>query len=584
MMSFKIAPFETTLNILFQMAGLAIAPISVLVTAYFIDTALSLYNEGFINTYKIITPIMALAIFQMYEYLIEPINSLLNKKRDIKVQLSLRVPLIESRARLEYKHLENNATVDLLNRVWQNPDGRLAGTGSILSSLLDFIVLTGKTLSFAIILLTNAFLSGVILLVLSIPMIYIAIKGGKATYQAQRETTQRERLSSNINYILTARDTAAERNLFGYSKYLINQYKEHYESARKYRFNVFKKNHSRSIGVTVIMALLSIIAMFLLVPDVANGNLSVGLYVALLGALLSIINSLGWGLPIIFREFATQKEYINDFNQFLSLTKTFEAETRPSLLSLDFKSLEFRNVSFSYPGTEKTILDDISFEIECGKHYAIVGLNGAGKTTIIKLITRLYEEYKGEILLNKKPLQQWSMSELKTVVCALFQDYARYDISVSDNVAIGKINNSSDDDIDRAINLSGFDTILTTLEDGKDTLLGKTHQDGVDLSEGGWQRLAFARAIISPAKLKILDEPTAALDPVAESQVYTQFETISRGVTTIFISHRLASAKRANLIYVLDKGKIIEQGSHVALIQQNGLYAEMYENQKSWYV
>jgi ATP-binding cassette subfamily B protein len=222
-------------------------------------------------------------------------------------------------------------------------------------------------------------------------------------------------------------------------------------------------------------------------------------------------------------------------------------------------------------------------KIESGKHYSFVGVNGAGKTTLTKLITRLYDNYTGEILLNGKPLRDFRAEEIKACFCALFQDFARYDLTVGQNTALGKINGATDSEINNAIKLAGFEKTLEKLKDGKETLLGKTHAESIDISGGEWQRLAFSRAIISPAPVKILDEPTAALDPMAEKQVYEQMESISRGNTTIFISHRLASAKLADIIFVLDGGKIAEQGNHAELIAKRGLYAEMFESQQSWY-
>jgi len=319
-------------------------------------------------------------------------------------------------------------------------------------------------------------------------------------------------------------------------------------------------------------------------PAVEAGTLSVGMFISLQGVLFMSINWLGWGLPHHFREFSRQREFLKDINEFLELSEVPDADSLPCEPPPVFESLEFRDVSFTYPGTEKLILNKLSITMEAGKHYAFVGVNGAGKTTLTKLITRLYDNYEGEILLNGKSLRDWPLAKIKACFCALFQDFARYDITVAENAAIGKANGASDEEISKAIELSGFDSTAEELKDGINTLLGKTHDDGIDLSGGQWQRLAFARAIISPAPVKILDEPTAALDPVAESQVYAQFEAISREFTTIFISHRLASAKLADTIFVIEGGKVTEQGSHEELMQAKGMYAEMFESQQSWYL
>jgi len=577
---FRMAPMATAALIIHRLVSMAIAPLNVLVVAYFINTALVVVAEGY-GTNRIVMPLVAMAAFSVYEYMTKPLEQLLNTHLAIKTRLMLRVPFLEKRVRLEYKHAENANTVDLLNRVWNNPDGQIS---EVLSNISGFIWIIFSTASYAIILLVNAPLAGSILLVLSVPVFFIAIKAGKAQYQANREANLDHRYASVISWMLTARDTVAERNLFGYTDHLAEKFEHHYEANRIHIFKARVLWFVRSKASAILLGLLSAASLFIMAPSVANGSLSVGLFISLQVALFSAIGMVGWGLPHCFQQIAVQREFIKDVNKFLELSEIEDAEALPVELPPDFESLEFKNVSFTYPGTEKVILDNLSLTIEKGKHYAFVGVNGAGKTTLTKLITRLYDDYTGEILLNGKPLREWTLPEIKACFCALFQDFARYDITVAENVAIGKINGATDAEIDYALDMSGFEKTAAELKDGKDTLLGKTHEAGIDLSGGQWQRLAFARAIISPAPVKILDEPTAALDPVAESQMYAQFESISRGFTTIFISHRLASAKLADTIFVLENGKVAEQGSHEELMAANGIYAEMFESQQSWYL
>ncbi|MDR3121389.1 MAG: ABC transporter ATP-binding protein/permease, partial [Clostridiales bacterium] len=219
---------------------------------------------------------------------------------------------------------------------------------------------------------------------------------------------------------------------------------------------------------------------------------------------------------------------------------------------------------------------------ERGKHYSFVGVNGAGKTTITKLITGLYTNYDGAILVDGRSLRGFSQAELKGLSTVVYQDFARYSFSLYDNIAIGAVG-ADDADVNSAIDLIGLREAAEKLPDGVYTNLGKIFENGVDLSGGEWQRVAMARSLISKAPLRILDEPTAALDPVSESRVYSQFEQISQGKATIFISHRLGSTKLADTIFVLSDGKITERGAHRELMGLNGLYAEMYSAQADWY-
>ena len=576
---FRAAPIESAVIILIQLISLAIAPILVLATAHFIDTAIATVTYGLDFSYLLFS-LGVLVVLTIYGYITSPVTNLLSTKSSIKFSQKHRMPMVNKRAGLEFKHLENPKTKDLIERVWGNLEGNLNG---IFGNFQGFVSMVGHILSYSVILLINAPIAGIILIVLAIPVFIINYKAGKSNYQAFRDVTINQRYVWNIGGVLTRRETVSERNMFGYAKYLGELYNHHVEVNRKHLLKVSTKWWLRSTSTSTMLGLLSASSLFLMLPSVADGSLSVGLFIALQGALFSVIGWVAWGLSNHFMEFARQREFLKEFNEFMELSEVDDANSLPRAIVPKFETLEFKNVSFSYPGTDKMILNNLSLLMESGKQYSFVGVNGAGKTTITKLITRLYDNYTGEILLNGKSIREWDMADLKACFCALFQDFSRFDVSIAENTAIGKINNATEDEINEALRLSGFDKKAEQFKDGIHTKLGKTHEGSVDLSGGQWQRLAFSRAIINPAPVKILDEPTAALDPVAEAAVYAQFEEISRGFTTIFISHRLASAKLAHKIFVLDGGKVAEEGNHQQLMQHGGIYAEMFESQKSWY-
>jgi ATP-binding cassette subfamily B protein len=267
----------------------------------------------------------------------------------------------------------------------------------------------------------------------------------------------------------------------------------------------------------------------------------------------------------------------------MKLDEYEDAAAKPEK-NMSFNVIEFKNVSFTYPETEKIILDKISFTIENGRHYSFVGVNGAGKTTITKLITGLYNNFEGEIIIDGRSIRDLTQAEIKGLSSVVYQDFAKYYISLYDNIAIADINNPENrKNVENAVELTGLSEAAAKLKDGLDTPLGKILENGADISGGEWQRVAMARSVLSPAPLKILDEPTAALDPIGESMVYRNFERISKGMTTIFISHRLGSTKLADIIYVLADGKIIESGSHSALMTEKGVYCEMFNSQAEWY-
>ncbi len=247
--------------------------------------------------------------------------------------------------------------------------------------------------------------------------------------------------------------------------------------------------------------------------------------------------------------------------------------------------IEMRDVRFRYPGTERTILDGLSLTLEAGKRYALVGANGCGKTTVTRLLTGLYAPEAGCILVNGRDLREIGAEELRSLISVVYQDFARYSVSLWDNVFLGQEGADDGQVFERA----GLGPLVARLPQGVDTPLGKLAPNGVDLSGGEWQRVAMARSLarradaLCTAAVRILDEPTAALDPVAESELYASFEGLAGGATTLLITHRLGATKTADVILVLDGGRIVESGSHAELMHAGKLYARMYESQRYWY-
>lgn len=337
---------------------------------------------------------------------------------------------------------------------------------------------------------------------------------------------------------------------------------------------------SAMAGVTFLIAAL-------LFFPLSAGTLSAGLYISLIQAANGVVDLMSWELSDYFSMYAKYREYVRDVAAFSALKEVEGALELPAKDALAVQEIEFRDVSFAYPGTDRLILDKVNVTIKAGRHYAIVGGNGAGKTTVIKLLTGLYPEFTGEILINGSSIRSFSAPQRKAMLAVLFQDFARYEISALDNVAMGNLRQRGTEaqrrEIQEALGLLGLEGRARTLKKGLDTRLGKLMEGGENLSGGEWQRLAMSRVVVSPAGLLVLDEPTAALDPISESRLYEEFGRISRGRTAVFISHRLGSTMLADEIIVLDQGRVAAQGSHEDLMAGCPLYRKMYESQRSWY-
>jgi ATP-binding cassette subfamily B protein len=248
------------------------------------------------------------------------------------------------------------------------------------------------------------------------------------------------------------------------------------------------------------------------------------------------------------------------------------------------RGVEFRNVSFCYPGNSRRVLDQINFQLHTNERLALIGENGQGKTTIVKLITRLYDPTEGQILLDGVDLREYDLDDLHREIGVIFQDFMRYEMTARENIAIGRIEAIDNLDLVKsAAEKSMADQVIGRLSGGYDQMLGRRFEQGVDLSGGEWQKVALARAYLRDAQLLILDEPTAALDARSEFEVFHRFAELTAGKMALFISHRFSTVRSADRILVLENGKIAEEGTHDQLARLGGRYAEMFEMQASSY-
>ena len=248
------------------------------------------------------------------------------------------------------------------------------------------------------------------------------------------------------------------------------------------------------------------------------------------------------------------------------------------------QGIEFRNVSFHYPGAERLVLQNVSFTLQPGSSVALVGDNGAGKTTLVKLLARFYDPTEGAILLDGRDLRDYDVAALQANIGVIFQDFVRYQVTAQENIGFGRVEEI--DDLTRIIaaaDKGGAVPVIEKLPNGYQTMLGKTFEDSVDLSGGEWQKIALSRAFMRDAQILILDEPTAALDAKAEYDVYLRFAELTGGKTTIFISHRFSTVRMAQHILVLADGRLVEEGTHDQLMALGGSYAEMFTIQAERY-
>lgn len=549
-----------------------------LVTADFVDTA-SAILKGVRPRNDIYLPLVLLLVTLGVTTIIGALIQLASSRIRLKLKLRLTPSVVKIYAALDYRHIENNTSWELISRVSRDP------VNSIMEGVeayIQFLKIMISLASVLILIVTRVWWAAIFILIFSAPMFWLSVRAGRKVYQAGREAEKFNRRTEYLGEVLTGRDNVDERTLFGYSDEINGKWQNQYEAGRKLQLKVTARMFLFIKGSSLLLVLISLLVALTLIGPVLTGQMTAGWFMGIVSAVFGMIQKLGFQMSRSLESISRVREYMKDLTAFAAMSQTKDALTEPDAEPMEFKSLEFRNVCFRYPGSERLVLDGMSFKMEAGRHYVFVGKNGAGKTTITKLLTGLFPQYQGEILINGKELREYSASGVKALFSVVYQDFARYYIPLKDNIALGDLHRKGNEM--EAAHLAGLDETVNSLNHGLDTPLGKIMAGGQDLSGGQWQRVAIARSLNSRAPVKILDEPTSALDPISESLLYRDFERLMLGKTTVFVSHRLGSTKLADEILVIGSGRIIERGTHDELMAANGAYAGMFEAQRGWYL
>jgi len=551
-------------------------------TANIIDVAIA-YAQGESDMSALVWPLVILSAVVSFDLLENAVKQMMNVWHRLRLYVTLRAKITRHRANLAYAHIENSDTYELIRRVSDIPAERVSGAFDGFAWTASMVL---NIVSLLFMLFMNIGWAALIIIVAAIPIQYVSLKNGKKRYDSYMQSQKIMRRADYLSEVLTQREAAEERTMFRYTDTLSDRYVDLSREANEIMFVIQRKTTKNRLISDVLTLLLSLGIAGALVPSVLSGATELSMFVTLVGTVFSVVNYTAGRLPRQIFELTEFSGYLRDLTAFAALETVKGAETAPNHPAPALQSIEFRDVSFAYPGTDFKVLNRLCFTIRAGQHMALVGSNGAGKSTIIKLLTGLYDNYTGQIFINGRELREIAPEEYKAFFAVAHQDFAKYSLSLRENIALGTGENlhEGNPDISKAVELLNIHTVAEVLPDGMDTILGKAVADGQDLSGGQWQRVALARTVASPAPVTILDEPTAALDPIAESEMYSRFGTISENKTTIFISHRLGSIKLSDTIIVLDGGAVCEQGTHDELMARKGLYAEMYDAQRSWYL
>jgi ATP-binding cassette, subfamily B, bacterial len=426
------------------------------------------------------------------------------------------------------------------------------------------------------------------LLLSTLPAFFVVVHYALAEYQWRLRTTTDDRRAWYYDWIMTTADAAAEIRLFSLGKYFQTHHKDLRKRLRGERLELTRRQSLAELAASLIALLILGAAMLWMMWRVLLGRVTLGEL-----ALVYAAFNQGQGLMRTLLENAGQlygnSLFLGNLFEFLSLEsvtsrlsgsaeRTVGAALRSGRSSPP--NIAFNNVCFAYPDASTHALDNFTIQIPGGKIIAIVGPNGAGKSTLLKLLCRFYDPTAGSIEIDGQNIKHIPADYLRRLITVLFQQPFHYNTSVRDNILYGDLElEACDDELDVAIQAAGAAEIVSRLADREQTLLGRWFPGGTELSVGEWQRIALARAFLRRAPIIILDEPTSALDPWAEADWLERFRQLALGRTSIIITHRFTTAMHADVIYVMDRGRIVESGSHQRLLEQCGLYAESWSRQ-----
>ena len=550
-----------------------IVPVNTVLLQRIVNDILILLQENrchfILNTHLVI---LIAGVFS--EVLLTGVDRYVEIRFDMQITDRLEKEIVRKYRKLDYSCYEDPQTYDSISRISQNPGEKIRMIFWKLCEMVRIIILLiGYLLIFQ---QASPLLVGIFLLFFP-PMLYENYKAGCLWYDLYSRQTADERKIAYYERLLTGKTSLAELKIYQATDYIEKLWKKQSSKLRKEKEETLIRVEKTLLRKSTFSALWYLCSGGVLLYGVITGRISVSMFLVLFQTILNIVDTVN-GLLETFGNFSREIQEMSYLHSFFALKNIPE---RKGCIDRPVRRIRFEHVCFSYPNAGTETLHDISFELDLSKSTAIVGENGSGKTTIIKLLCGLYQPTSGRILFDEYDIRNLNNGEIGKAIKVVFQDFFQYELTIRENIGFGNLARISHDlelqEVLDAVHLEELKKL------GLDTSLGKLEHEGIDLSRGQWQRLAVGRIFLNDTGYAVLDEPTASVDPVSEYNMYQLFYLLLRSRGSLMISHRLASAKMADHILVLKNGTIAEQGNHTELMKNQELYHELFCRQAEWY-
>jgi ATP-binding cassette subfamily B protein len=580
----RVQPASTVALGLLYLAQGIIPALTAYVSKLLIDAVvLAIREQGAQGSLNVVIWLVAAQFgVQALSSLLQTLSNIVQQLLQEKLSYAVQLLVMEKANTLDLSFFEDAKFYDSLQQAQREAASRPIGMVSQTFGLGQTVV---TLVSMLVVLSQLAWWLPIVAILAPVPAFVANVRYGWWGYQMMRRQSPLRREMSYYGNLLTTDTYNKEIKLFTLGDFFIRLFRslsvQFYAQARKLIIPRYLASFGWSVGSLVANGL---IYLYVTIQTV-SGRISLGSLTFYTQAALSLGNSFQNLLSGISSTYENNL-YVNTLFEFLDYQPRIISPPDGLKPTGDGLTIEFRHVSFSYPGRgeQGQALRDVSFTINAGEAIALVGRNGAGKTTIVKLLTRLYDPDEGQILVNGRDIKDYDLAALREQIGVIFQDYVTYYLTASRNIGVGRVEAIDHlEGIQAAAAKSGANLVIEKLPDAYRTMLGKWFDQGQQLSGGEWQKIALARAFMRDARLLILDEPTSSLDPQAEYEVFAHFRELTAGKSAIFISHRFSTVRLANRIIVLEEGRILEEGSHEALLERGGRYAELFTLQAQAY-